>query len=727
MSLLNKRSFDEINDNVNDNINNNIDDELTLLSEKITNNDDTITIIHFNKLYNEINNHNECNEHKDKIFDLFDVFVNEKNNVYIDTFINGFINNINHSFLNEWFEYIQNKFGNEKISQMLNVILIKIRRKKRLSTKIRIFEKIWSYDCFKKLFNEYDKFLININDINDNNNLIEGIFYPFDDIFDSENTNEETLNDINTDNIYHLSLQIRVLLEDVKIHNLLLDYINKLIRINNNQSKTTFNNNKTYNFMRFIMLILDYMINIYGDDNIINSIKQDKEYKLNNYTVNESLSNEYKLYINWFYLISKFHTNMMYIYIKKKNMHSNLHTFFNSSLSNIRTNELNTKLQENFLSYSMDNIIIHQRFISYKEIADKFKNDNIVLDYVLYTTYIYDIINKNEYFYDNINYEIFNTLIDIIYYDNFVDVITNLTRIDCCNLLLKILLSKNEIFIKYSDNINSDLIFDTILKYLTEVNIGNIISFNEELIHYDLIINWITRYMQTYPNINDIINHIQKGLYKTITNCDNIIMHLFTVRGFDKQQTINYIVRFVNFINKIYDYGLNNNVDMYLINYKYMTFINKFINKITQDAIRYNFSKKQYIILMNSIYIRIYKNYDYYSENYPLFDEIKNVLLENIAFSCLNRTDSINIYKLLIQDDEQINTNNNLYDPLLDIKIIRPVMIPNNDEIFDELSILTHIYEKNENPYTREKLTDKEFYEYQNKQEVINHIKQYFS
>jgi len=71
---------------------------------------------------------------------------------------------------------------------------------------------------------------------------------------------------------------------------------------------------------------------------------------------------------------------------------------------------------------------------------------------------------------------------------------------------------------------------------------------------------------------------------------------------------------------------------------------------------------------------------------------------------------------------EDIELPDEFMDPILVVEIKNPVMIPKIDRMFDKSSIMSHLYNNEKNPFTRESLTIKEFEEYNKRDDVIEKI-----
>lgn len=75
--------------------------------------------------------------------------------------------------------------------------------------------------------------------------------------------------------------------------------------------------------------------------------------------------------------------------------------------------------------------------------------------------------------------------------------------------------------------------------------------------------------------------------------------------------------------------------------------------------------------------------------------------------------------------DNDTNVPDEFLDPLLAIRIIDPIMIPNVNLIFDKASIMSQLYHAEINPYTREELTIKQMEEYNATKNIKKKLKKY--
>jgi hypothetical protein len=96
--------------------------------------------------------------------------------------------------------------------------------------------------------------------------------------------------------------------------------------------------------------------------------------------------------------------------------------------------------------------------------------------------------------------------------------------------------------------------------------------------------------------------------------------------------------------------------------------------------------------------------------NTNILSEIeKNIILESLEVN----------YK------EEIQYPSEFTDPITCKPIITPVMIPNINEIFERISVVTQIYNQGINPYTREPLTLEELEKYNSKEDIIKKINEF--
>ena len=123
-------------------------------------------------------------------------------------------------------------------------------------------------------------------------------------------------------------------------------------------------------------------------------------------------------------------------------------------------------------------------------------------------------------------------------------------------------------------------------------------------------------------------------------------------------------------------------------------------------------------ITYNSIYKYIKKSPQY------LYD-IKNIVLKNLDFSKLTKDQkySIKEYFNSQKTNDDIDYPTEFTDPIMCRVITDPIKLPGvHDLFFDRSSILSHIHENHENPYTREKLTMEMLNDYNKDPKVVDEI-----
>lgn len=109
-----------------------------------------------------------------------------------------------------------------------------------------------------------------------------------------------------------------------------------------------------------------------------------------------------------------------------------------------------------------------------------------------------------------------------------------------------------------------------------------------------------------------------------------------------------------------------------------------------------------------------------------LIIEIKKEILNTIDDVNIDDQDAQNIKnKLNDYQEDMTDYPDELLDQIMCKLISTPVMIPNNNEIFEKSSIVTIIYEKLPNPYTREDLTLEILEKYNREEHVIQKIQEF--
>jgi hypothetical protein len=110
------------------------------------------------------------------------------------------------------------------------------------------------------------------------------------------------------------------------------------------------------------------------------------------------------------------------------------------------------------------------------------------------------------------------------------------------------------------------------------------------------------------------------------------------------------------------------------------------------------------------------------------YDSDSKTFYKDIIYR-VNITEQVRIKLKHCLDSIEINTVEDLPEEFLDqltytpIKI--PVMLPNTDLFFDKGIIMTHLYNKKTNPYTREVMTFKDFEDHNLKPEIIEKLEEY--
>jgi hypothetical protein len=172
-----------------------------------------------------------------------------------------------------------------------------------------------------------------------------------------------------------------------------------------------------------------------------------------------------------------------------------------------------------------------------------------------------------------------------------------------------------------------------------------------------------------------------------------------------------------------YLYNNANEIPMEL-SYKFNLLLDELIMFNLKKELRYNANKYIYIIMSNKIlfidkYIDV-KSFYYYGLTY---ENLFELLTSNMIHSKLK--DKLIEYKIFLAKSlEKIESDNNaIIDPIFSIEVTTPCMIPHSDELYELYTMKLLCRETSKNPLTREQLTLKDLFEYNNLDTVKNEIK----
>jgi hypothetical protein len=443
--------------------------------------------------------------------------------------------------------------------------------------------------------------------------------------------------------------------------------------------------------------------------------------------------NEISSNIN-FKIINFLHKKILLMYDKKILFES-----FSNIIDNIY--DINYVLNPNYNNYN--ELIINTSFIK-----------NIINFYLHSIKILYDI---------NDNFDIDILINDILYFCNILNYdISNPNIVSEKHLLFE---SLPDLLASYNDIINIHS------RVLILLKIKNVIQKSDDFTQNNLyipkklsyaIINFLSnvKFLEwSYENEKyQILDSIFKLLLlcvknEKVFNFDNyydvtkydFIFYLYVYQKELFTLIKNELSNEINFINytlkkeKIYSYcnlfGLSSHIEEYILNSEYYNIIPlelsyKF-NLILDELICYrldyisnNFNSNLYldIIITNKIFL-LDKYFN--AQSFYYYGLTYENLLKYINKKGIKITDSmiknINQYKIFLDiSSEKINnlTNSEIIDPIFSIEIINPCMIPNSNEIFEQVTMKLLCRETQKNPISREKLTLEDLFKYNDSEEI---------
>lgn len=471
--------------------------------------------------------------------------------------------------------------------------------------------------------------------------------------------------------------------------------------------------------------LIDYLYDIIHLNEPYTSINHHelvKEKKCSNFEFNLFiLETVYKLYQQYdFNDLSKSH-NKIY-----ETMMLGLHIVlqctyitFNKEANKFLKNDINRKkrldLINNFLKKQLIQDIFHNHYenlfvkktIENKDIDKKY--EYVPNDILLYA----DFMNN----YDKKFTLSKNTL-------NIISHILGNNKHNVHNRYYSLIITKNMSY-KYG-YLEFDDYFNNLFKYINEVNLIklSIQQLSEKIKYHHTITNILLQMTDLVPIISEKSRYIlPETIFRLISNSfelfDNFNNDLYDkIKGNFLEEMYYYNCYSIMIECTIYTIRIYTNIyqrNLITTYYpeleeKYHQFIGRIINNIKMkenNKFQFDLNLSNDNSLINLCCLAICENIDKNNINENFIDIKDNVI--QVLKTCENSTDKINKFLTLLEnkkntfDEDKIP--NDLLDPLTCKIIKNPVMIPNNNEIFERSSIVMQIYEHGINPYTREPLS----------------------
>jgi len=731
---LEKTLSNSSNESLNDNINNIIEG---IILTKISNyNNNSLSI---NYLFNIIKIVKKTNNiHKKHTYNIIKniLFNTPNNNLCIEL-----INNINNYLkFDKYIIYFFNSLSRNDLYQCLYYII----KNKNITNIYNIFNiLIKSKHIQKNLLKTNLTGLKYENEIN-----IISTIYNIDLINEFNVNNNENYNII-VDNYFNNKLIFKFInyLNDILDKNKLFNSINT--------NTETFSNQSSLIFLLFVYKISLLLFNKIDKNNIFKNIndKNNENTKRINFNFDDNDNLETKIYL----LALKSFNLIQFeiINLKKINLDSNNQIYnqrYNMAKKiildpnfELLINNLTTYYITNFLQINND---IQYSIINYYYNTKNKDNDNEYYSEPL--QYCYKLMELPvKYCNYNIKYDVLKFICSVLLVRHF----NKEVDIDIYDYILYKKDTDN--LIHTSNIINNFELFKALLYYHTENNIFNSYINLEYHKYYQYSIFMFNLIFSLSNLNNDITTFIKNNtelilkfyykLYSYITsNLENINIICNNSNDIDTYNKFsNYKFILMNIINSVlYSLDLMNiiltnnildsiNLRREIVNFN-ITLIISILNYFTKGNTAFY---EIFYFNMEGLYIMKYaifllhklSNNSHFND---LINDFKNIIIETlktikfeeehliIKEELINKLKNINIIDLT-------DIPNDFLDPILCSIINDPVMIPNVDLIFDKSSILGHLYNEKNNPYTREYLDENILNNFNNEKNIKEKIIEY--
>lgn len=627
--------------------------------------------------------------------------------------------------INKWSEYLYNLIQNNNdeknnVFKLLNKLLKTIRQMQSTQQDknfpIIITQKIWECKCFINVIEMFPEQTCGNN-------------YIFNSMFCSLFTMKSW--EINFNSYMDALIPM---IQEPSIHNFLVNYIHIFVTTNIAYTYEDINLIKgkkcsPLNFNMFILKILIKIIEYYSLETIVNNIQNCTESYIANTEDISNLPFFHKLYFVTLSAIPVCHTSIFRQYdeIKSKLRYS---LFTSAKTKSLLKEDLLRygKLISEKSEYSI-NKTIQELYLLYPKIATKIENPALFTDII---TYIDNITNftQVENFYGTVDKEFYNLLSNISGgnsgnsgHDGLIKNVH--IRYYACAEIFKLLGAEG--FDSFEN------LYENLFKYISEVDFFEWTAIDVSIEHQYKLVETI--YFLTDQYNHEIVstkNIVAETLYVLLKASIKLFDLIHEVCEYYRSKNL-LISRDTSLFQKMIDtIGMTLQI--------HQNVYEKNIIKIVYPEVEQKYSILVYELLTAStnihhdlytilrrpdlaasitdtVYNSISHHIDFCSS---YLVTIKDTIIDNLLiYSKLPKNRKDYIINKLNEFKKCIDYPQEFLDPLLCTEIIDPIKIPEIDnEIFDRSSILTHIYDSKENPYTRKPLTV-EILEEHNKQESV--------
>lgn len=675
---------------------------------------DTISFIF--EYLNMLDNIQESEEIPNLIEDI-ELIKNIDDNLNIDNNSNVNQKNKLKNFFSSWDKYLDEHFNDTRIIEIYDKIVegvknVVIEKLDLYNVDIKVGKLLFGLKSFRKILKIQQK---------QKNGLLyvtNGLFKIF-----------VNLKLAVTQTAYNEYLNaVEPLLEDVSFHNNLVDHINDILDANiaytyDDLRFITQKSCSSNTFNLFIQKILLNLVDRYNLDTIVSTIKtkSDDDVVHNYFT---------KLYNTVTKSLSITHLYMLKKYFLCKTSLNDFDIFFNRfGNTDMREKNLTTKEIKKII-HLLDkdtNDTIQKIFIEGHNISLILNNEMFYLDFVTFVSYITSFTNT-ETFYGNININIFECLVQIIG-NTENGKINQHIKYYACNIILKLI--KSEGFGSFNN------LFENLFKYISSVKFFEWTKPDDAIDHHFKIVESICMLTDYYKKeLTESKDIISSSLYILLKDGIKIfeeiheITEILKEKGLNVSKNTTYFTKLVNVIEmtliihqNMYHYGIIKEIYPEVEN-TYSIFISELLTAtLNSDHDFYTFlARPELAAKITKISLASICNHINFCHIY--LKQISPIILKALdRFGIhVSEDDRKKIVSLLTFDQIEIDYDSEFLDPILNTPITDPIKIPNYNDIFDKISIITHIHNSKENPYTREPLTIQMLEEYNKKPEIIEEI-----
>lgn len=633
--------------------------------------------------------------------------------------------------LTSWDNYIKDKLSDEQVYEILIKLLLTVRdiqttfnnkniqpKKEHDRFNLVITNAIWKIESFRKSIKCAPK-------------QPTGKKYITNGLFCSLFTAKE--------NVYDLK-SIDPLLKDQNCLEILVDYLHNIIHVNLPYTNDNFFsvNSKKCSHISYNTFIFRMIIGISKNYSLFDELRNYSTANINKFIIKDyDISDKdlpmcYKLYLTLLYAIPICHVSALREYFTRKSDLSRIEKV-NYKKSPILIAERITYISE------IENIVklldidtndyVQMLYAEYLNMSKYVYCENVYDDITLYLDYM-TMFTKIETFYGEQNVKLYELLSKIV--GNCDEESVNMhIRYAACVIIMRIY---SEVGFTVFTNL-----FENLFKYMGEVKFFDWTSPNSATDHQYKLVEAICMLADSYKFELDGSRTVVAGtlfilLKKSVEIFENMIRACNLIKNnrhmiFDRklfEKMINIVAITLEIHQNVYDKQIIKTIYPEVEN-EYAVLICELLsastnctNEIYTVLKRPDLAAKITRIAFSSLssHIKFYPDY---------LIKTKEIILSSIeSYSRLDRSEKDRIIQILSPDLIEIEYPEEFLDPILCTPIHDPVKIPEvNEEIFDRVGIITHIYTSKENPYTRKPLTVKLLEDHNNQEHIRKEINEF--